>query len=343
MENTARLEVWVRRHWLSRSVVAGKGIEGILDIFGIAVDRGEHVDSSLFDCKEVYITIVSRGLPADVESPKSKEACGWLKILKDVRPRPRDYEIGELSDRPPVEAHVELDNEAFAAIAAQLANAEVRKVAANLTLRFGGPNVPPPAGSRQGEWGMPLATLDTQETRIYELLSLGPGTGRRDWHFDCVPQCLPALAPIHNLAMKLVEASASIDLDRRLVRSIEANFILRDRKSPINGSTVEVRWEEYARDEASEDYPDLADAGFFDARAPKGPRSPAECGLYLSLRYTPHDARDLLLPFLLNRPEGLAVDMDVVLLADPKMLHAEPDGMTGRVAKYALRLSRPGA
>src|SRR5260221_475040 len=70
------------------------------------------------------------------------------------------------------------------------------------------------------------------------------------------------------------------------------------------------------------------------------------CGIGISiayLSYTQHDARDLLLPFLLNRPEGLAVDMDVVLLADPKMLHAEPDGMTGRVAKYALRLSRPGA
>jgi len=62
-----------------------------------------------------------------------------------------------------------------------------------------------------------------------------------------------------------------------------------------------------------------------------------------ALRHEAHDARDLLLPFLLNRPEGLAVDMDVVLLADPQMLHAEPDGMTGRVAKYALRLSRPGA
>jgi hypothetical protein len=142
--------------------------------------------------------------------------------------------------------------------------------------------------------------------------------------------------------MNLVQASANIDLDRRLVRSIEANFILRDRKSPINGSMVEVRWEEYARDETSEDYPDLADAGSFDARAPKASSSPSECDLFLYLSYTQPDARDFLLPFLLNRPAGLAVEMDVVILADALKLHAEPNGMTGRVTKYALRLSRPG-
>jgi hypothetical protein len=138
MEHTARLEVWVRRHRLSRSVFAGKGIEGVLEIFGIAIDRGEDADSSLFDCKDVYITIVSEGLPTDfVKSAESQKAFGWLKIFKDVRPLPRDYETGEPSDRPPIEAHIDVDNESFAAIASQLASAETRHIAANLTLRFG--------------------------------------------------------------------------------------------------------------------------------------------------------------------------------------------------------------
>jgi hypothetical protein len=35
--------------------------------------------------------------------------------------------------------------------------------------------------------------------------------------------------------------------------------------------------------------------------------------------------------------------MDAVLVADARMVHAEPDGSTGQIAKYALRLSRLGA
>ena len=34
-----------------------------------------------------------------------------------------------------------------------------------------------------------------------------------------------------------------------------------------------------------------------------------------------------LLPFLVNRPQGLAIEMDAVLLADARMLHAEPNGI----------------
>jgi hypothetical protein len=323
-------------------VSAGKGIEGLLEIFGIAIDRGEDVHNSLFDCKDVYITVVSEGLPTDfVKDAKSQEVFGWLEVLKDVRPLPRDYAAGDI---PPIEANVEIDNDAFAAIAAQLASAEVRKVAANLTLRFGGPNVPPPADSRQEKWGVPLAKLDTQETRKYDLLSLGIGTGLRDWHFGRVPQSrLPLVAPRHTLAMNLVEARADIDFDTRLVRGIAASFVLRDHKSPINGSKVEVRWEEYDRDAASEDYPDLAEAGSFDARVPKVSADPSGCDLYLYLRYTQRDARDFLLPLLLNRPSGLAVEMDAVLIADARMMHAEPEGSTGQIAKYALRLSRTGA
>jgi hypothetical protein len=44
-----------------------------------------------------------------------------------------------------------------------------------------------------------------------------------------------------------------------------------------------------------------------------------------------------------SMPQGLAVEMDAVLLADARMLHAEPNGMPGRVAKYSLRMSRLGA
>jgi hypothetical protein len=243
-------------------VSAGKGIEGLLEIFGIAIDRGEDVDNSLFDCKEVYITVASKSLPGDsVGNANSHKAFGWLKISKDVQPLPHAFEIGELS--PPIEADVKIDNDAFAAIAAQLASAEVRKVAANLTLRFGGPNVPPPADSRQEKWGVPLATLDTREPRTYELLSLALGTWLRDWHFGRVPQSRLPSAPRHTVAMTLVEATANIDLDRRLVRGIEAGFILRDYKSRFNGCRVEARWEEYDRDDASDDYPDLADAGTF--------------------------------------------------------------------------------
>jgi hypothetical protein len=94
-----------------------------------------------------------------------------------------------------------------------------------------------------------------------------------------------------------VEATAHIDLDTRLVRGIEASFVLHDHKSPINGRRVDVSWQEYARDEVSEDYPDVADAGAFDARVPKVPADLSGCDLYLYLRYTQRDARDLLLRF----------------------------------------------
>jgi hypothetical protein len=141
--------------------------------------------------------------------------------------------------------------------------------------------------------------------------------------------------------MTLVEATANIDLDRRLVRGIEAGFILRDYKSRFNGCRVEARWEEYDRDDASDDYPDLADAGTFSARDPEGAPTSADCGLYLYLCFTQNDARDFLLPFLVNRPQGLGVEMRVTLLADAQMGHTEPDGLLGRVAKYTLHLSRP--
>ena len=35
--------------------------------------------------------------------------------------------------------------------------------------------------------------------------------------------------------------------------------------------------------------------------------------------------------------------MDAVLIADARTMHAEPDGSTGQIAKYGLRLSRLGA
>ncbi len=35
--------------------------------------------------------------------------------------------------------------------------------------------------------------------------------------------------------MSLMDATADIDLDTRMVRGIEASFVLRDRKSPIHG------------------------------------------------------------------------------------------------------------
>ena len=142
--------------------------------------------------------------------------------------------------------------------------------------------------------------------------------------------------------MSLVEATANIDFDTRMVRGIEASFVLRDRKSPINGGRVSVSWEEYPVDNASQDHPDVADAGSFDARVPKVAADPSGCNLYLYLRYTQQDARNFLVPLLLSRPVGLAVEMDTVLLADARTMHVEPEGSTGQVAKYALRLSRTG-
>jgi hypothetical protein len=47
--------------------------------------------------------------------------------------------------------------------------------------------------------------------------------------------------------------------------------------------------------------------------------------------------------FFGEQTQGLAVEMDAVLLADARMLHAEPNGMPGRVAKCSLRMSRLGA
>jgi hypothetical protein len=133
--------------------------------------------------------------------------------------------------------------------------------------------------------------------------------------------------------MHLVEASATIDFALHRIERFEGTFVVREFGLPINGSLVQVSWEEFEHEEASNDYPDLADAGTFDARALKGAPGPSDCLLYLYLRYTQQQAHEILLPVLINRPQNLGVELRATLLADRATMWEQPDGAVGRIRR----------
>ena len=138
-----------------------------------------------------------------------------------------------------------------------------------------------------------------------------------------------------------IRTRADLDFNRRTIGRVETVFVVRDRSSIINGSRVEIDWQEHQHEGDSDDYPDLADAGTFDSRAIKGVAGPSDCFLYLYLRYSQEEAYNVLLPLLLTRPPELGIELYATLLADKSTLWAQPDGLVGRVVRYTLRLSRP--
>ena len=329
-------------------------MEGVLEIFGLAMDRGEHCgDNSAFDCKEVEIMILtSQTSPATLaelaELAKHQgvqKTLGSLTLLKGMELESPYWETPDIPGSPPIKAEAWVDDRAFQAIIAQLASADVRQVVSSLRLRFGGPNLPNQCDSESEVWGVPLRLLDVGETRTYALLQLGCGANKRDWFSSRVPQLPPDYSEAKSLryavSMHLVEARVAIDFDLHRIERFETTFVVREFGSPINGSLVEVSWEEFEHEEASNDYPDLADAGTFDFRAIKGAPGPSDCLLYLYLRYTQQQAQRILLPVLINRPPNLGVELRATLLADKSTLWAQREGLVGRVGRYALHLSRP--
>ena len=274
-----------------------------------------------------------------------QKTLGSLTLLKLLEPEPPYWETPNIPGSRPIKAEAWVDDKTFQAIITQLASADIRQVVVSLTLRFGGPNLPSQCASDAEFLGVPLGLLDVRETRTYALLELNCGANKRDWFSSRKPQSPPwyldAKLPRYSVSMHLVKASVAIDIDLHRIERFEATFVAREFGSPINGSLVQVNWEEFEHEEASNDYADLADAGTFDARALKGAPGPSDCLLYLYLRYTQQQAHEILLPVLINRPQNLGVELRATLLADKSTLWAQPDSLGGRVVRYALHLSRP--
>jgi hypothetical protein len=134
MERVARLEIWVRRHRLSQTVSAERGTEGVLEIFGLAMDRGEHCsDDSTFDCKEAEIMILtSQALPENLSELAKQQGVrktlGSLTLLKGIEPAPPYWEQPDIPGSRPIVAEAWVDDKTFQVIIAQLASADIRQV-----------------------------------------------------------------------------------------------------------------------------------------------------------------------------------------------------------------------
>ena len=335
---------------MSQTISVEKGTEGFLEIFGVALDRAEHCGDSTFDRKEAVIMVFTSQTSPETLAKISKllgvqKTLGSVTLLKGIEPEPPDWEAPHISGPPPIQAEAWVDDKTFQAIITQLANADIRQVVVSLTLRFGGPNLPSQCASDAESLGVPLGLLDVRKTRTYALLELNCAANERDWFSSRKPQSPPwyldAKLPRYSVSMHLVEASVAFDFDLHRIERFEATFVAREFGSPINGSLVQVNWEEFEHEGASNDYADLADAGTFDARALKGAPGPPDCLLYMYLRYTQRQAHEILLPVLINRPQNLGVELRATLLADRATMWEQPDGLVGRIRRYALHLFRP--
>jgi len=251
---------------------------------------------------------------------------GRVTILEGVDGGPRKYDWGDESKRVPVDAYVCISHDAIDFIASQSAGAENRNISSELILEFAVHKVPSASALKNDA---SLQMLDLTKDRTYPVLSIYCGSATRDKEW---PRRIPQpdrsafrTSPHCQISMRLVETRGDIDFKNGTVKELSATFCAYDHA--IRGTVVEVHWEEYNRDDLTEDYPDLADIGSFNARAlDEHTPGASSCFLYLHLRYTRGDARALLLPLILTPPPDLQVVLQATLLADKDTLWKKPEG-----------------
>jgi hypothetical protein len=337
MQHVLRLRIWVRWHRLGMSVSAQKGMVRTIEITGRVMDRGgDAPDDSVFDLKEARVNIYSPTDPmCDVGS------VGRITVLEDVNGGPRKSDWGDepFPKRVPVEAHVWISHDAVDGIGSQLADAENRNISSHLILEFGVYKVPSGSALKND---VSLQILDLTKDQTYPVLSIYCGSYERDTEWPRrVPQTdRSARSPRYEISMGLVEARGDFDFKNGTVKDLSATFCAYDQA--IKGTKIEVHWEEYDRDDLTNDYPDLSDTGIFDARAlDEHTPDASSCFLYLHLRYTRGDARAWLLPLILARPPDLQIVLQATLLTDKSTLWKKPEGTRGRVIDCCFRLIRP--
>src|SRR5262249_44815323 len=146
------------------------------------------------------------------------------------------------------------------------------------------------AGNTPGsETAHSLQTLDVTRNRKYPLIAVVCESSEREHNRpQKTPQSAAGSGLRYEMSMCLLEARAEMNFDgARPLDRLAATLLVRDQQSPIKGTKVEVQWDEYKRDEDSNDYPDISDAGTFDARVlDPAAYNTSTCYLYLYLLHT---------------------------------------------------------